>query len=79
MDDAVPCEASIVDYYVDLAVAKLRRLLDKRIDVGTVQHVARYGDRTAAGLVDRFGYCFCFLCAGGYLLVEFAGWEGTEL
>ena len=49
---------------MDLALAELRRLLHQRLDVGAVQHVAGYSDRTAARLVDRFGYCFGFLCVG---------------
>ena len=64
VDDAVPCEARVVDDDVDLAVAEFRRFLDECVDVRAVKHVARYGDGTAAGLVDLLGYCFRFLCGG---------------
>lgn len=64
MDDAVPRKARVIDDDVNLPVAELRRLLHQRVDVRAVQHIAGYGDCGAAGFLDRFGYCFCFLCVG---------------
>jgi hypothetical protein len=48
---------------VDLAVAKLRRLLNERLDVGIVEDVARDGDGAAAVLLDLVDYGLGLLCA----------------
>ena len=52
VDDTVPCEASVVDNDVNLAVAKLSRLLDQLIDVAVVQHITGHRQRLAAILVN---------------------------
>lgn len=79
MNDAVPRKARVVDDDVDLAVAELRRFFHQRVDVGAVQHVAGYGDRAAAGFVDRFGYGFGFLCAGRMVVSGICSMEDTEV
>lgn len=52
VNDTVPCKASVVDNDVNLAIAKLSRLLDQLIDVAVVQHIAGHRQRLAAILVD---------------------------
>jgi hypothetical protein len=63
VDDTVPCVASIVDNDVDLAVAELSCLLDKRLDVSVVEDVAADCDRLAAILLDAVDYRLCLLWA----------------
>lgn len=45
---AVPSEASIIDYDVDLPIAELGRFLDEGLDARDVHHVARNGECLAA-------------------------------
>jgi hypothetical protein len=52
VDDAVPCVAGIVDDDVDLAVAKVGRFLDERLDVGVVEHIAADCNGAAAVSFD---------------------------
>jgi hypothetical protein len=63
VNDTVPCITRIVDDDVDLAVAKLRSLLDERLDVSIVEDVAGYRDGAAAVLLDLVDYGLCLLCA----------------
>jgi hypothetical protein len=63
VDHAVPCVARVIDDDVDLAVAKLRRLLNERLDVGIVEDVARDSDGAAAVLLDLVDYGLGLLCA----------------
>ena len=61
VDHAVPGVACVVDDDVDLAVAELCGLLDERLEVFVVEHVAWGGECLAAVLVDGVGDGFCFL------------------
>lgn len=62
MNDAVPCVSCIVDDDMDLAVSKLRCLLDQSLDVGVVEDVAADGDGLAAILLNVVDYGFSLLC-----------------
>lgn len=62
MDHAVPGVACVVDDDVDLAVAEVCGLLDERVKVFVVEHVAWGSDCLAAGLVDGIGDGLCLLC-----------------
>lgn len=62
VDHPVPGEAGVVDDDVDLAAAKLGALLDQRVDVRIVQHVAGHGQRAAAALVDLLCNLLGLLC-----------------
>lgn len=73
MNDAVPCKSRIVHNDMDLAVAKIRRLLDQRLDVFIVQDVADHGQCASCasvGGIDVVGCCgslSCFaLLVGGF-------------
>jgi hypothetical protein len=57
---AVPCVSGIVDNDVNLAISKLRCLLDQGLDVGIVEDVAADGDGLAAGGLDRVDYSLGF-------------------
>jgi hypothetical protein len=63
VNDTVPCVARIVDDDVDLAVAKLRSLLDERLDVRIVEDVASNCDGAAAVLLDLVDYGLRLFCA----------------
>lgn len=56
VDDTVVCVAGIVDNDVNLAPTKLGRLLDQRLDVLCIEHIARHRDRPPARRVDTVGY-----------------------
>ncbi len=61
VNHTIPCVASIVDDDVNLAASKLSCFGDERLDVGVVEHVARYSQGTATRRVDFRGYRFRFL------------------
>jgi hypothetical protein len=63
VDDAVPCVARVVDNDVDLAVAKLRCLLNQGLDVCIVEDVAGDCDGAAAVLLDLVDDGLGLLCA----------------
>lgn len=56
VDDTVVCVAGIVDNDVNLAPTKLGGLVDQRLNVLRVEHIARHGDRPPARRVDAVGY-----------------------
>lgn len=63
VDHAVPRVARVVDDDMNLAVTKLRSLLNKRLDICVVEHVACHGDGLAARGFNRRDDGFGFLCA----------------
>jgi len=44
VNDTVPCESGVVDNNMDLAIAKLCRLLYQLLNVLSAEHVTRDGD-----------------------------------
>jgi hypothetical protein len=62
VDHAVPCVARVVNDDVDLAVAKLRSLLNERLDVGIVEDVACDCNGAAAVLLDLVDYGLGLFC-----------------
>jgi hypothetical protein len=59
VDHAVPGVASVVDDDVDLAIAELCGLLDQRLEVFVVEHVAWSGNGLAATFVNSIGDALC--------------------
>lgn len=62
VDHAVPGVTGVVYDDVDFAVAELCGLLDERLEVFVVEHVAWCGDGLAAALVDGVGDVLCLFC-----------------
>ena len=60
MYDPVPREPRVVDNDMYLSLPKLCRLLDKLVDVLSIQHIPWYSSGLSARLVDFFGYSFRF-------------------
>lgn len=60
----VPCETSIVDDDVNLAVAELRRPLDQAVNVLIAEDIAGDGGSLAPGLVDAVGDLLGLVCEG---------------
>ena len=59
MNHAVPGVASVVDDDVDFTVAELCGLLDERLKILVVEHVARGGNGFSAALVNSIGNILC--------------------
>ena len=59
MNHAVPGVASVVDDDVDFTVAEICGLLDERLKILVVEHVARGGNGFPATLVDSIGNILC--------------------
>jgi hypothetical protein len=59
VNHAVPGVASVVDDDVDFTVAELCGLLDERLKILVVEHVARGGNGFPATLVDSIGNILC--------------------
>jgi hypothetical protein len=59
VNDTVPCEASVVDDDVELAIAKLSGLLHELRNMRIVEQVTGDGKSLAARLVDRVGDIRC--------------------
>jgi len=68
VDHAVPGVACVVDDDVDLAAAEVCGLLDERVDVLVVEHIAGHGEGLAAVLVDGVCDGFGFFCVWLLLL-----------
>jgi hypothetical protein len=64
VDHTVPSVTCIIDDDVDLAVAELCGLLDERVEVFVVEHVAWGGNGFATALVDGVGDALCLFCFG---------------
>jgi hypothetical protein len=52
VNDTVPCEASVVDNDVKLAIAELSSLLDEFWNVRVVQQITSDGECLTTGCID---------------------------
>lgn len=52
MNDTIPSVAGVVHNDIDLAIAKLRRLLNKLVDVLIIEHITWNSQSLASIVVD---------------------------
>jgi hypothetical protein len=70
VNHTVPRVACVVDDDVDFTVAEVCGLLDERVEVFVVEHVAWSSDRLATTFIDGICDALCFVCGAASATIQ---------